>query len=173
MTAKGFNKEGSAPWLREFLRIMARFGPVNMGDMKTGNIYKLPMEAIIEQVQDTSIVHAVFDSEEKMMAAVQAAKEADLGISVVVSGLMAEVATACRKSGIVGHTLEHSLGFRGKTREKLPPFEILEVASMCGHGMVSFNLVKKALIDVKLGNATPAEAAKTDPTVAGSGIRCY
>jgi hypothetical protein len=36
--------------------------------------------------------------------------------------------------------VNHSLGFWGKT-EKLPPREILEITTMCGHGLVAPSLV--------------------------------
>ena len=37
--------------------------------------------------------------------------------------------------------------------------EVLEVLTMCGHGMISKNLVAKAIDQVKRGKKTPHEAA--------------
>lgn len=43
---------------------------------------------------------------------------------------------------------------------KLPSNDILEVTTMCGHAMVSPNLVKAMAKEVKSGAKTPQEAAK-------------
>ncbi len=39
-TAKGVNREGSAPKLREFLRICLKYNPVNIGNSHQGNIHQ-------------------------------------------------------------------------------------------------------------------------------------
>jgi hypothetical protein len=82
----------------------------------------------------------VYDDRAKMEAALKELAEAELGLSVVVSGLFDEVAECCRRAGTSAHTVNHSLGFWGKT-EKLPPREILEITTMCGHGLVAPSLV--------------------------------
>lgn len=82
----------------------------------------------------------VFDQRENMEAALTELAEAELGLSVVVSGLFDEVAECCRRAGTRAHTVNHSLGFWGKT-EKLPAREILEITTMCGHGLVAPSLV--------------------------------
>ena len=57
------------------------------------------------------------------------------------------------------HTVEHSLGVWGKT-DLLPDEEVLQISTMCGHGMVSFGLIEKAVADVKAGRSTPEQAAR-------------
>jgi hypothetical protein len=52
----------------------------------------------------------------------------------------------------------YSLGFEGKT-EKLPSDDVLMLATMCGHGMVSQSLAKKMIDWVKEGRRTPEQAA--------------
>ena len=66
------------------------------------------------------------------------------------------------------HTMEHSLGVWGRT-DKLPKRGILEISTMCGHGMVYFNLVKEAVEDVRGNRVTAQEAALklTEPCVCG------
>jgi hypothetical protein len=56
------------------------------------------------------------------------------------------------------HSVEQSLGVFGRT-DRLPPREIVEINTMCGHGMVSFNLIKKIVEEVKLERMTPEEGA--------------
>jgi len=169
MSAKGINSENSYHALGEFLEIMDRHNWVNMGDMKTGGNYLVGKEAIMEGVQDTSIVHGVFDSKENMAAAVKDLKEADLGVSVIISGVLHNVHSAVVENGLEPHTVEVSLGIRGRT-ERLPEDDLLEVTTMCGHGMVSQSFVREMLIDIKKGRRTPEEAGNylATPCVCGA-----
>jgi len=80
-------------------------------------------------------------------------------LSVVVSGILDPVNECCQKAGLKRHTVEFSLGIWGKT-EKLPSNDILEITTMCGHAMVSANLVESMLEDIKKGIKSPHDAAK-------------
>lgn len=170
MSAKGINEEGSAERLREVLRIALRHKPVNMGDMKTGNMLQMDTGQIIERVRDTSIVHAVFFDKETVAEVLREVKVADLGMSVVVSGLFGPVWECCEKAGLKEgpHTVEHSLGVWGRM-DLLPEHEVLQISTMCGHGMVSFNLVREAIEDVRRGGVTPEKATErlAEPCVCG------
>lgn len=169
MTAKGFNEKGSKEALKEFLRIVIKHKPVNFGDMKTGNRFIMDDEMdIVDRTEDTSIVQSVFTDKETVKKVIRELKEADLGVSVVVTGIVDNVHKICTDVGIDRHTVEYSLGIRGKLT-KLPEEEILEITTMCGHGMVSQNLAKQMLIDIKKGRRTPAEAGQylATPCVCG------
>jgi len=170
MSAKGHNEAGSAAKMREFLRIVRRHRPVNLGDMKTGNWFQVDPEKIEAGVQDTSVVHAVFTDMDTVADVLRELQETDLGLSIVVSGLLGPIHHACRNLGMkpAPHTVEHSLGVWGKT-DLLPGEGILQISTMCGHGMVSFGLVEEAAADVKAGRSTPEEAARrlAEPCVCG------
>jgi hypothetical protein len=159
MSAKGINESGSNVKLRRFLEIVNRYGPVNLGDMKTGNRYIRASQEIIDKTSETSIVHGVFDNRESLIKALKALKDEDLGISVIVSGLMGDVQECCQEAGVKRHTCEASLGIWGKT-ERLPDEDLLRFTTMCGHGQVPFNLVKKMIAEVKEGRLTIGEAAE-------------
>jgi hypothetical protein len=168
MTAKGFNEVGSKGALQEFLQILAKYQPVNMGDMKTGNEFIVSREHMIDNVQDTSIVHAVFTDRDTVSRILKELKEAELGVSVIVSGIVEEAHQVCQAAGIDRHTVEHSLGIRGKL-SKLPEDEILEITTMCGHGMVSQHLARQMLVDIKRGKRSVSEASQmlATPCVCG------
>jgi hypothetical protein len=159
MSAKGINEVGSNVKLRRFLEIVNQYGPVNLGDMKTGNRYIRASQEIIDKTSETSIVHGVFDNRESLIKALQALKDEDLGISIIVSGLMGDVQECCQEAGVKRHTCEASLGIWGKT-ERLPDEDLLRFTTMCGHGQVPFNLVKKMITEVKEGRLTVGEAAE-------------
>ena len=150
MFAKGINADNSAEKICETLRILSRYDYVNLGDMNTGNIFEKSLEEIIDNVKDTSIVHAVFRERDEMVQAISALREADLGISVVVSGLFGEVGKCCREVGVSPHTREYSLGIMGR-KDRLPAEWILEITTMCGHGLVSQGLVKEMAERIKHG----------------------
>ncbi len=153
------NKKGAAVKMREFLRICHKHGPVNLGDVKTGNIYNTTMEDILDRMTDSTAVQCTFDNREKMVAFLKELKERNPGISVVVSGVTDIVQGIMDEAGLGRiHTIEYSMGTWGKT-ERLPDFEVLKLTSMCGHAMVANNLVGKLLRDIKRGRRTTEEAS--------------
>lgn len=159
MSAKGINEKDSATKMRQFMQIAQRYNPVNLGDMKTGNTYSVGTEKVMADIKDTSIVHAVFTDLETVAKVVQEVKDADLGMSVIISGLFDSAKECCQKTGLTLHTVEHSLDIWGKT-EKLAPGDVLEIATMCGHGMVAANLVVSMAEDIEAGRLSPEEAAE-------------
>ncbi len=159
MAAKGVNRDGAAPRLRQFLATALKYEPVNAGDMKTGNLFSAGAEAIMNGIADNSIVHAVFTSPEKVAALLQELRQLDLGVSVVVSGLVDQAFTCLHESGLRPHTVEFSLGIHGETA-LLPDEDTLTIAAMCGHGMVSFALVEYWSDRVRRGLATSSQATE-------------
>ena len=160
-TAKGVNREGSAPKLQEFMRICLKYHPVSMGNSEQGNVHQddMSVEKLIATLKDGSGAGAVFTDLETLQKVVEDLIRADLGISINISGLLDGVQACCRKTGIERHSVEHSLGFWG-AKDRLPEREILDFSTMCGHGMVSFNLVRKMIEHVRLRRLTPKKAAK-------------
>jgi hypothetical protein len=57
------------------------------------------------------------------------------------------------------HSVEYSLGFHGDLT-LLPDRHVLELSSMCGHGMVSHNLAKKMIDWVREGRRDPSQASE-------------
>jgi hypothetical protein len=160
-TAKGINREGSASEIRKFMRICQKYNPINMGNVMRGNIYKdgVEVEEFIASLGEGAGCTAVFTDLDTVQKVVEELIQADLGISINISGLLDEVRECCRKAGITRHSAEHSLGFWG-ARERLPERETLEINTLCGHGMVSFNLIRKMIEHVKLRRLTPKKAAR-------------
>ena len=159
VAAHGINEKGAGPKLGRFLEICWKHGPVNLGDMKQGSIFTYDAEQIYKNVSDTTIVECVFDDINKVEAVLRELKEEDIGMPVVVSGLLDEVRKVCQKVGLQVHTIAQSLGVWGKT-SLLPGKEVLEITTMCGHGMVSAGMVEKMIEDIKKGKISPEKAAK-------------
>jgi hypothetical protein len=158
MSAKTVNAKGSGEKMRKFFEILEKYNPVNYGDMKTGNIFNVEKDEIYNNIQDTSIVHFVFTDKETVEKVLEELAGADLGTSVVVSGIVDETDRLCNRAGLKMHTVEFSGGVHGRL-DLLPEKPVLEVTTMCGHGMVAANLVKDMARKVKRGKKSLEEAS--------------
>ena len=127
--------------------------------MKTGNKFTTEIDSIMDSMKDSSIVHAVFRNKEDLVRCMEELKREDLGVSVVVSGVLDEVDQCCKEAGIKWNITEYSLGIHGKL-DKLPDEDFLEFSTMCGHGMVAAELARKMILDIKKKRITYKEAAE-------------
>jgi hypothetical protein len=69
------------------------------------------------------------------------------------------VQRCCREAGITRHSVEQSLGVKGRL-EKLPRPEVVELNSLCGHGLVGYNLIEAVIGQVRTARMTIEEAAR-------------
>ena len=166
--ARGINRQGCAEKMKQFIRMALEEGAINIGVNKE-NLFTSDPEDMIASINDGSSAIATFSDPEKLCRFVARVKQADFGISVNISGLADEVDDILRSQGIVRHSIEHSIGVLGRT-ERLPTRQILELTTMCGHGMISFNHAKRMIDLVKLGRLTPRQAARylARPCVCGA-----
>jgi len=156
--AKGINDDGAHKGLRRFMELAFELEPVNAGDVKTGNIFTHSREEILAGIQDVTAVHAVFTEKGKVVELLKRVREADLGISIVVSGLFDQVGDCANQAGLSQHTTESSLGVWGRV-DRLPDADVLQVTTMCGHGLIAPNTVKRVAREVRLGRVTSEGAA--------------
>ena len=172
---KGKNDEGALDKLKTFLRICARYKPSNMGNSSFGS-YKPSKalrptvhwnrdtrpdyESVIAAVEKVGTVAAVFDSKGKAESCLKDVVEAGLGLSINISTSVEGAKTTGECCSIKRHSVEYSLGFFDP-HDHLPNSQVLELSTMCGHGMVSFNFAKKMLDMVREGRRTPDQAVST------------
>jgi len=157
MSAKTVNAKGSGEKMRKFFEILEKYNGVNYGDMKTGNILNSDRDTIHDGIGDTSIVHFVFTDKAVVGKVLDELEGAQLGTSVIVSGLVEETDRACKQAGLRMHTVEFSGGVHGKLG-LLPEKPVLEITTMCGHGMVASNLVREMVRQIKKGKKSLEEA---------------
>ncbi len=173
--SKGKNDEDSIPRLKQFLRICAKYNPSNMGNGNRGGLMpdrnlgpaahwnrnKQPdWEAVIESVEKPGTVSAVFSSADKAVACFSEIIEADFGLSVNISAAVQDAREVACKCSTHRHSVEYSLR-TNDPHDHLPNSQILGISTMCGHGMISFNMARKMLDMVREGRRTPEEAATT------------
>jgi hypothetical protein len=159
--AKGVNSEGAASKIQEFIRICLKYNPLNTGDGQQGNILQddINLESFIANQKDGEGAAAVFTDLDTLQKVIEDLIQADLRISINISGLLDEVQRCCHRVGLERHSVEHSLGIWG-AKDLLPEREILEVNTLCGHGLVSFNLIRKMVEYVRIRRLTAQEAAR-------------
>lgn len=174
MSSRGLNDNRLVEKYRTFLRLALKHNPVNLGDAAKGGAlrprqdlnptahwrrdHRPDPEQVVAGIDGHTTVAAVFDNYEAMRRFVEEVKAADLGISVNISAPMDEAQRCCNETGITRHSVEYSLGFRGRIN-KLPDETTLELTTMCGHGMVSANFTCKMVEWVKENRRTAKEAA--------------
>jgi len=175
MSSRGINDDNLVGKYRTFLRLALKHKPVNLGDATKGGAIRPRQdmnpaahwkrddrpdpEQVIAGIEGHTTVAAVFDNYRSMREFVEEVKAADLGISINISAPIDEAERCCRESGISRHSVEYSIGFRGRV-DKLPDATTLELSTMCGHGMVSANFARKMLDWVREDRRTPAQAAR-------------
>jgi len=159
--ARGLNDEGSNLKVKKFLELSLKHNPVNAGCSRIGNALTVGWGRLIDEVgrnEKSAVTLVVFDSVDKVAGFLKNLVKADLGLSVVVSGLHTEADRICREAGTRRHTVNYSLGVWGKT-ELLPHPKILEITTMCGHGTIPFNLVRRMAKAVQNGSLSLEQAA--------------
>lgn len=173
--ARGINDEGAVEKQKRFLQICAEHGPSNMGNGNRGSFYperhlnptahwnrdhSPDWQGVIDGVDKPGTCAAVFDSKNKAEAALRDVIEADLGLSVNMSTSVNGAQACAADCGIKRHSVEYSLGFNDP-HDHLPNSQVLKLSTMCGHGMVSFNMARKMLDMVREGRRTPEQAVAT------------
>jgi hypothetical protein len=159
MPAKGVNLDGSQEKMRQVWELLSRYEKdiVNYGNITTGNSHQIGIDDL--KNHPSRLIHAVFKDPERLKACLAEIKERDFGLSVVVSGIYEKVSALCREIGLTPHTVEYSLGVHGRT-DRLPPEDILEITTMCGHGLVSAQLVACMNQEIEAGRMSHEEASK-------------
>ena len=116
----------------------------------------------------SSVVQGCFSDINDVKNALKTIKEEDLGISIVVSGLISEIRELCQETGLKMHTVNLSLGEFGK-KSILPPEKTLEITTMCGHHCISSQSVEHYVEQIKKGKISLEKAAEklTAPCVCG------
>ena len=101
MASRGVNDEGSVEKFRKFLDLARQHGPINLGDATKGGVYRPskklnPLahwfrkderdpDSLVKNVDQPTVVSAVFDNPDALTAFLVDVKAADLGLSINIS----------------------------------------------------------------------------------------
>jgi hypothetical protein len=158
--AIGLNDKESAVKLKKCFKILLEIGVENIGDVEHGSIMSgLNPDFFESYLEDGKRIRAVISEKNQLKKILDRLKREDTGLSVTVSGLTDDIFKVSNKVGLKPHTINMSLGVWGK-RDLLPSKEILQITTMCGHHMISRNLVQDSISSIKLGVISPEAATK-------------
>jgi hypothetical protein len=155
------NREGGGPKLNRIFDIALSEKPNNFGASIYGkNIFSGLDITVFKEILNKNVGFiCCFADREAMKRTLKKIKDAEIGVSIVVSGLIDEVFTVAKEIGLKPHTVLLSLGIHGK-KELLPDAKVREITTMCGHGLVAAKLSQSVMKKVKEGKITPEEGAR-------------
>lgn len=156
---KGINDIDIKNKALEFIAAAEAVGSENWGDVKSGPITKYPAEEIKSKLSDKSRIRGVFTQRNQVVDFLQRIKEKDLGMSVVITGVLSEVLPACVEADVIPHSINYSLGVWGR-KDLLPDETTLSITTMCGHHMIPPKFVRHIMQQVEKGRLTPDQGAK-------------
>ncbi len=159
MPARGLNDGAeAAPKLKIILDIYVKNGALNGGGVNSGLLFFDGPEAVRRGIsRDTPMLHGVFGNEESVRQVVRELKEKDLGISIILSGPISVVKQIASEEGIIPHSIAVAAGILGNT-SLLPPDPIMEIATMCGHGLAHRNLIIYLVKKITKGKCSVEDA---------------
>jgi hypothetical protein len=158
MFAAGINDtyDDSRQKLIRIGEIMNEYNPVNIMDERGWGV--------------SATITATYDDIESVKKVINKLKKEDLGISIVISGLISEIRDVLLEYGLNIHTVHFSLGvFGDRKNELLASKEIMEITTMCGHHTVSPQSITHYIELIRKGKTTIEKAAEklTRPCVCG------
>jgi hypothetical protein len=156
--ARGFNYKDNQPKVRHLVEIVYQNQPVNMiSTSLRQNLYsEVTHDEVLESISnggESVRVYSCFNDRENIKNLLRGFKEADEGISIMVSGLIDRVRELAAEVGLSPHTINLSLNIQDNT-DRLPPPDIRQFTTMCGHGVVSPHLVRDHIRKVKTGRSS-------------------
>jgi hypothetical protein len=168
MPAKGYNTPGSREKLVQIVDICVKHHCANIGDTQQGNMYSIGVENLKKRIKDGGVLNALFNTREDLIAALKEVKEANTGMSVVVTGLFEHTKGCCKQADLPRHTIASAVGIFGKTH-LLPDPDHLSIMTMCGHAMVTSAHIDHLVSEIKAGRMTLEEGGKelAKPCVCG------
>lgn len=167
--ANGINSKGAKKKLSLFLTRAFEYGAINGGHGRGGCVYSHSLEHVLDKITEHSTVTVVFEDKSKMFGFIDYLIEEDLGLSIVISGIVDIVNEYCKRKGIVPHSIKHSLGIWGN-KVSFVEDKITDITTMCGHGLIGVPLVEKLTKKVKEGEISAKEASLDMARICKCGI---
>ncbi len=154
------NYEGAGVKLQRIFEIFTSEDFVNYGSLNAGcsHVSGLDDARYKEILLTSSGIIVTYRSAEAVEKVLAKLKEADLGISIVVSGLIGEVVRIAQRCDLKPHTAVLSLGIYGNTA-KLPEDDILKITTMCGHSLIAPGIARKVRDAVAHKTVDPQQGA--------------
>ncbi len=167
--SKKINGEGGGVKLQRIYEIFTSEDFVNYGSLNAGcsHLSGLDDDEYKRILLNSSGIIVTYSSLESVRNVLKKLKEENLGVSIVVSGLIDETVKTAHQLDLKPHTAVLSLGVYGNTK-LLPDEDTLKITTMCGHSLISSQIVQKAKLEVCNGQcASKAAMAIERPCTCG------
>jgi len=157
---EGINNEGASESMKKMAEIIFKIGPANYGcyEVKKNIFTGLTLEEVKKATEKRCRIRCVFDSKEKFKEVIRKIVSLNSGLSIAISGSLRELNKILKELNIKPHSINISMGTYGLI-EKLPDKNIREITSMCGHGLLSPELVKDMIIKIIKGKISIKKAS--------------
>jgi len=150
---------------RKAVRILAKHNPVGVITRRKGIPIRymrkwdegMSLQKVVDHPDPPQYIHGVYERKKDVQGIIQDFADAELGFSIVVSGVFENTFCICEKVGTGPHTVNMSMETLGRT-ELLPEDKILEVMTMCGHSLVGEPLIRHFINQVRKGRITAEKA---------------
>ena len=150
---------------RKAVEILAANNPVGILKRRTGVPLRymrnwkegLGLQELVDNPDPPIYIAGVLESKKDAESAIRSLTKAELGFSIVVSGVFENTFEICKKVGTGPHTVNMSMETIGRT-ERLPEDRILEIMTMCGHSLVGEHLCRYLIDRVRKGKMTAEDA---------------
>jgi hypothetical protein len=150
---------------REAVKILANHNPVGLIKRRREIPLRymknwtegMNVNELVENPDPPKYVSGVYTKKGDVEGLVRDFVEAELGLPITISGVVDDVFDICEKTGTGPHTVMLSMETIGRT-ELLPDDKVLEITTMCGHGLVHQHLVKHLIGQVRKGRMTAEKA---------------
>lgn len=154
------NREAVGPALARVAEIVLESAPSNLGSSALGQNMALGLDPaeFISRIAGSDGLQCAFASREQLAEVLRKLKEADLGVSITVSGLLDEIFSLAGDLELTPHTVDLSLGLLGDT-DGVPDQAVLDIVTMCGHDRVAAGLIRQEAQAVASGARCADEAA--------------
>jgi hypothetical protein len=141
----GVNSQGAAEKMLKMLDILLDVGTTNIGFYSHGSLMTgINFDSVRKDFNNNSRLRCCFDDREKLREVLRRLKAEDAGLSITISGPIAEILQMAGDLSLKPHTINISCGVFGK-KELLSGETEMEITTMCGHGMIASRLVKDTI----------------------------
>ncbi|MDR1889664.1 MAG: hypothetical protein LBQ81_09855 [Zoogloeaceae bacterium] len=169
-TSKGLNDTNFVEAARHYIAAVEATGDdVNWGETQIGTKMRTGTEHVKNNLKKNSRLRGVFSQKQSAVRFLKEIQGKNLFQSVLISGILTDIAVICAEAGVVPRYCNFSLGIFGN-KAKLPDEQTLAITTMCGHHRISPKYVQALRQDVERGWMSAEDAAHKLASICLCGI---
>lgn len=169
-TSTGLNDDNFIETAKHYVAAVEATGDdVNWGETQLGTKFRGGKARVMNNLRRNSRLRGVFSDRNSAVKFLKEIKAKELNQSVLISGILTEMASICKDAGVTPRYCNFSVGVFGN-KSKLPDEKTLSITTMCGHHRISPKYVQALEHDIEQGRMSAEEAAHKLASVCLCGI---